>query len=116
MKPIDLYNRIPESETNDINMVKGSAYNHIPEIDEYVWFDEKTIAKNDKIKIYILKYFDFDGRRFWRLATVWFEGKPVMIIRNAGREGDDHRSRFVTNETLYKQMVEFIKTLMPVEF
>ena len=114
MKPQELYKREPEKVERDINYLFGCYYNFLPEIENpYTWIDPKD-AKDIEVKIY--KFFDFDGRRFWKLASVWYKGKPVMITRNAGREGDDHATRFVTDESLYKKMVEYIKTLLPVEF
>jgi hypothetical protein len=118
MKPIDLYNREPELIDNDINILRGCYYNHIPEIDETMcqFFDKESVAKNNRIKIKIYKDFNFDGRRFWRLASIWLDDKPVMIIQNAGREGDDHEERFITNKELYVEMIKFIQTLVPSQF
>jgi hypothetical protein len=116
MKPQELYDREPEKVDGDFNYLFGHYYNFMPEItDFYGWVDYEKI-ENPRIEIKILKDFDFDGRRFWKLATVWFDGKPIMITRNAGREGDDHATRFVTDEKRYKKMVEYVKTLLPVEF
>jgi hypothetical protein len=44
-----------------------------------------------------------DSRRYWELCTAWFDNQPFMIIRRAGREGDDHKSRFITNVGLFQQ-------------
>jgi hypothetical protein len=38
-----------------------------------------------------------------------------MIIRNAGREGDDHVSRFVTDRARYIEMVAHILSLQKVK-
>jgi len=38
-----------------------------------------------------------------------------MIIQNAGREGDDHRRRFVTDKEKYKEMIKYIRTLLESE-
>lgn len=112
MKAIDLYNMTPESETNELGYLKGFYYDHIPEIQESLWGYETT---NEKIVIKTIKDFDFDGRRCWTLRTVWFEGNPVMILQNAGREGDDHRERYITNITLYEQMLSYMKSLIGTE-
>lgn len=114
MKPQELYKREPESVESDINYLFGHYYNFLPEIENFYGWIEPENIKDIEVKIY--KDFDFDGRRFWKLASVWYKGKPVMITRNAGREGDDHATRFVTDEELYKLMVKYIKTLLPVEF
>lgn len=35
-----------------------------------------------------------------------------MIIRNAGREGDDFCDRFITDYKLYQDMVKYLATLI----
>lgn len=112
MKAIDLYSMTPESETNELGYLKGFYYDHIPEIEESLWGYEES---NEHVVIKTIKDFDFDGRRCWTLRTVWFKGNPVMILQNAGREGDDHRERYITNISLYEQMVSYIKTLIESE-
>lgn len=116
MKPSELYNRTPKSTTGDISILRSYSYNHVPEIEDYFNNNGDLEDKNTKIQIKIYKHFDYDFRRFWRLASVWFEGKPVMIIQNAGREGDDHKKRFITDESAYISMVQYIKSLLPVLF
>jgi hypothetical protein len=54
----------------------------------------------------------YDGRRTWTLRTVWFEGVPFMIVQNAGREGNDHNDRFITNVAQYKKFVAAIQALL----
>jgi len=115
MKPSELYAITPESETNDISLIKGSWTDHLPELNYVDYFDDSVIEKNNKIKIKILKDLNIDGRRGWRLLTVWFEGKPVMITQNAGRELTDHHQRFVTDENLYKQMISYLREITPFE-
>jgi hypothetical protein len=114
MKPIELYNIKPMSVTTDLNILHGCTYNHIPEIIINNVLDEEIIKKNDKISIKIYKNLSIDERRFWLLASVWFEDKPVMIIQNAGREGDDHKERFITDEKLYIKMINYIKIIIPL--
>lgn len=100
----------PESihtgESTDWDDWWGVYHNHIPEVDQWAKYDD-----TDRIEMQILKYFNFDGRRIWKLATVWFDGSPIMIIQNAGREGDDHVARFITDRSGYYDMVRHIMTL-----
>lgn len=51
-------------------------------------------------------------RRIWRLAGVYFDGKPVMIIQNAGREGDDFRARIVTDVDSYRKLIQYLGRLL----
>jgi len=121
MTPNELYKRVPEkivlaiepaSEFFGGGYLEGFYYNHVPEID-----GQSKYNPSDRIKCYIYKDFDFDGRRFWRLAAIWFDDKPIMIVQNAGREGDDHSERFITNWEGYCEMVQHIMSLrIPDEF
>lgn len=109
-----------ESQSVDIGigMLFGFYFNHIEEMDNLV-SDYDSYKHNvdhsifTKIEVRIIKHFNFDYRRFWRLATVWFEGSPVMVIQNAGREGDDHRERFITDPEAFKRMLSYISSLVP---
>lgn len=111
----ELYARKPEYiTTNIIEYLYGCYYNHLaPFID--IQYDEnikKELLKQDKIEIHVYKHYDFDGRRFWRLSAVKFENDFVMIIQNAGREGDDHSERFITNIDKFKEMIKYIRNLI----
>lgn len=114
MKAVDLYARAPESVTNELQDLFGCYYSHISELNcESVDAIRFMGLSSPLIEIRTLKYFNYDSRRFWRLATVWFSGLPVMIIQNAGREGDDHAKRFITDADTYKLMVKHIQSLIP---
>lgn len=115
MKPRELYKRKPERIDKDINCLYGCYYNHVPEIEDFshgVYIED---GLNKRIEIHYYKDFCFDGRRTWVLAAVKFDDKFVMIIQNAGREGDDHTARFITNKNRYIKMVKYIKSIIPVE-
>lgn len=123
MTPNELYNRTPEQTDTDINMLIGCYYNHIPEIsdtDLFLGSDkisaiQEQLTWSQKVQIKYYKKHCFDGRRVWILASVWFDGSPVMIIQNAGREGDDWAERFITDPHQYVQMVKYINSLIPFE-
>ena len=108
MKAKDLYEMTPTEVTKNLSILKGCYYDFVPEVD----VDWIGGLDNQKIEIKTIKHFDFDYRRFWALNTVWFEESPVMVIQNPGREGDDHSERFITSETLYKSMVEYLNSLI----
>lgn len=108
MKASELYLLEPESTSKCLGVLKGFYYDHLPEVEECLLGLQ---GKNNKVEIKTLKDFYFDERRCWSLRTVWFEGKPFMIIQNAGREGDDHRQRFITDVETYKKFVDYAKSL-----
>ena len=114
MTPAALYERKPESVDHTVGILNGFYYNHVPELEGDILPYEDP---NKRVQIRYYKNFDFDGRRFWRLASVWYETKdcgwkPFMIIQNAGRAGDDHRKRFVTDAALYKEAARYLKTIV----
>lgn len=94
----------------DAHILKGYDYDHVPEA-QLDWGIPSELSF-PCIEVRILKDFDFDARRFWRLATVWFEGGSVMVIQNAGREGDDHAKRFITNSDAFNKMCRYIETIV----
>jgi hypothetical protein len=103
MTPNELYARQDFETSYDLDLLTPcNGYStHIPEVgDAFYGFNEQS-----EVSFRVYKDFDFDGRRFWRLASVWIGERPVMIIQNAGREGTDHHSRFITDETAYRNLI-----------
>ena len=100
----------------------GFLEHHIPDIDTFN-FDFTDNEKTKHIEIRYYKNFDFDGRRYWALAGVFFNEvnnaaarqEPVMILQNAGREGDDHNERFITNEDGYLRMMKYLRSCMDTD-
>jgi hypothetical protein len=114
MKPNDLYAMTPESVERGIDSLAGCYYNHLDGsgLDQFAL--GQITGDTSRVQIRTLKYWCFDGRRIWSLATVWFDEKPVMVIQNAGREGDDHSRRFITDFPRFCEMCAFLQSLVPV--
>ena len=129
MKASELYAREPEKEFHPfspdsteewarhpsvlLDHFIGCYYNHLaPDINVY---ELDGINRSTAVVIKVYKDFNFDGRRFWRLASVWFNGKPVMIMQNAGREGDDWAERFITDHLTFIEMLNHIRGLFRYE-
>jgi hypothetical protein len=115
MTPRELYLKSlesPESISNDVSILMGCYYDHIKESGIDLGTHETLNA--EMVEIRMLKDFCYDGRRIWRLATVWFDKKPIMVIQNAGREGDDHAKRFITDVGNFKKMVSYIRYIYDV--
>lgn len=106
MTPKELLAREPESIENDFAYLVGFRYNFVPEALDQP--DQLVETTSERIEIRIFKHFDFDQRRFWRLAAVYFDGKPVMITQNAGREGDDHAHRYLLDEPVYRELIGYL--------
>ena len=127
MNPNDLYAREPEKEFHPFSEANpalqhpsvlleyfiGVYYNHLaPDIDPYAI---TGINRSTQVVIKVLRDFHFDHRRFWRLSTVWFNNAPVMIIQNAGREGDDFKKRYITDPDKFIEMLNHIRGLFRYE-
>lgn len=115
MTPNQLYNQTPESVSNEISILTGCYYCHIPELEAQLIELGLSTLESSRIQIKYHKNHCFDGRRVWILASVWLDNKPVMIIQNAGREGDDWVRRIVTDHQLYTDMVEHIQSILPTQ-
>ena len=116
MKPAELYQREPIRSDSDLTVLFGCHFDHMPEAGAEYWRIEGVEMKSERLEIRYYKDHHYDGRRIWRLASVWFDGEPFMVIQNAGREGDDHAARFITNVEQYKQAVIYVKSLLPPAF
>lgn len=124
MKPSELLKRTPESVVYPLELdnefenkwkffayFQGSYYDHLQELDV---IDDTVVAikKSLDIRIDVYKDFCYDGRRTWRLCSVYWKETPVMIIQNAGREGDDYTNRFILNREKYIEMIECLRDLI----
>jgi hypothetical protein len=90
--------------------------NHVDEssLSDYNCYDI-PVENNTRIEIRVIKDFSYDGRRCWRLHTVWFDGQPVMVIQNAGKEGVDYVNRCITNGVLFLSMCNYINGLLQLD-
>jgi len=89
-----------------IQLLRTSYVNHVPEIPKnYCQLFKGTI---EEFEVRVLVSFRKDYRRYWRLSTVWYQDHPVMVIGNAGREGDDSSVRFVTDVDRYGVLIKAI--------
>lgn len=103
MKPSELYSLCPTNRSNDIYLLSK----HIPEVDFH------RIDKYASLDLECRFYADhcFDGERIWRLFSVWFKNNPFMICQEAGRDGKDYTDSFVTNNSIYRDVVCYLMTL-----
>lgn len=97
-------------EDNDVSVLMGCYYSYLDDnIDRYS-LDHEALKLQERVKIKYYKDFCFDGRRVWRLYSVWLDNQLVMLCKNAGREGDDHSGFVIFNAELYKNLNAFILT------
>lgn len=117
MRPSELYQRTPERVDSDLSVLFGCYFNHMPETGiNDGWRLAGNNVSSERVQIRYYKDHNYDGRRIWRLASIWFDDEPFMIIQNAGREGDDHSARFITDLPRYMQAVAYVKSILPPRF
>lgn len=106
----ELLNYPVEKESSDVFVLMGFYYNHLYQDINRDNLDYDELLKQTRVKIKYYKDFCFDGRRVWKLYSVWLDDKLVMVCKNAGREGDDHTGNAVFDKELYKELNAFIKS------
>jgi hypothetical protein len=108
--PAQLYARTPKRAAREVGRLKGFYYNHVsPELTEWDALPYEDPGKRVELRFY--EDHNVDHRRNWVLASVWLDGRPFMIVQNAGREGDDHAKRFITDAATYVEAARYLKSL-----
>jgi len=102
----DLYNMKPSRVFYDLYHFVGT---HVQEIDSFFDMDHAGAEATKRIEIRQLAYDCPDGRRTWELDTIWFDGKPVMVVNSSGRDGDEYSERFITDAEGFASMVRFLQ-------
>jgi hypothetical protein len=108
--PNDLY-ALPAEKHGPLSYLVSTEHTFIPEVGG--WSPDIENVISDRVRIDVIKEAELDSRRIWRLSTVRLDGEPVMILQNAGREGDDHYSRLVTDADRYQRMIAHLLELVP---
>lgn len=91
-------------------LVEFFDHDEVSDKDGIYRIEEKAL--NEKISVKDIVNYCFDGRRVWVLKSLWFDNKPFAIMQEAGREGDDHRDRYISNAEVFKECVDFINSLL----
>ncbi len=110
MNANEIYERArdnPDDITCHLNL-SGCYYDHFPDVHADIKYE---MPEQYRIQERGVFYFDFDGRRIWSLSTFWLDREPFMITQNAGREGDDHARRFITDIPRYQSAVSYLNSL-----
>jgi hypothetical protein len=83
---------------------RGLNHSVIEQLKAEARFDVRCIA-----------YRRHDDRRYISMYSFWFDGKPVMLTQNAGREGDDFRRRMITDEALFKDLCHYLHSRLVLD-
>ena len=107
----ELLKEKPQKIDNDLGILFGSHYSHVPEIAEFN-HGHFYGCVSPRIEIVYYHYRQWDYRRYQALYGVRLDGFMVMICQNAGREGDDSHKRFVINGSLYRELVCYLQSII----
>lgn len=110
MTPAEIYALPSEHVTSDITSLLRCSWHHMYELGQELGWRYAEFESTERLEIRTVKYYCYDGRRTWVLRTVWLDEKPVMIVQNAGRESDDHVARYITDETLFRELVAYVRS------
>jgi len=108
MTPQDIYDSAQLSSSFDLYYIDFEYF--VPEAMEVVYHLSNVV--NTRVMIVSHAKVHIDYRRYHEITSIWFDGVPVMVCTHAGREGDDHSERFITDEKTYKKLVEYLKSLI----
>ena len=108
MTPREVY-EMAVVETETAEELNGCYYNHAPEI-AALRINWAAVDATKRLDLRVHALGRVDIRRYHRLMSVWFDGSPVMMCQNAGREGDDYHRRWVTDVPGYLRMLHFLAT------
>lgn len=114
MKPSEIYALPFELNNWPLGTLTDGWHNHLPEVGDTVYFDFYfDLPPNSPLQVrtHIDPY--IDGERCCHIGSAWFDGKPVMIFRHAGRSGHDRYDRFITDTVGFDKMLQYIRSLMP---
>lgn len=75
--------------------------------------DLDVVEAEKRIEVRELVNHDFDGRRVWMLRTIWFDGKPVMVVSASGRDADEYHDRWITDGNQYADMIRYLRSFTP---
>lgn len=93
---------------NAVYWLVGCYFNHLPEAGDSWEYNIPADADLSTLEWHEFGSIYIDHRRYHSLAGIKFRGEWVMIITNAGREGDDHSERFVLNPDLITNLATTI--------
>lgn len=94
----------------DCYKLNGCYFNHIRELLDYN-NGELNHFYVGGLRVKTLAHHAYDSRRFWDLSFVYYKDVPIMLIQNAGREGDDHAIRYIFNLEKYKECIEDLSVI-----
>lgn len=112
MSPEELFRLTPLRTTRELHELHHTAVPELGIYSESDLYPDRLSRPNLLVQINTYAEYIQDHRRYWRTCGVLFDKNPMMILVNAGREGDDYYERYILDAVLYKQMIIYVKSLM----
>jgi hypothetical protein len=72
---------------------------------------------DNQVRVNLRTHFSpyIDGTRHATMQSIWFDDKPVMIVKHGGRPDREHSHRYITDLPAYKEMVGYLKSMEEIE-
>lgn len=89
-----------------------------PEVSDFDIRDEDLLQRLDnqgRMQVKLVGHDNGDGYRYATLATIWYNGCPVMIVQEAGRGGRDHQRRWITDVLEYKALCIYLRSQITID-
>lgn len=96
-------------------VLRDDWFLEIPDVNNRISDVLEELEKEGRLKVKCLVDVYIDYRRYAAMHTVWFDELPVFVVQNAGREGNDHFNRWVTDLPRYVQLLNYLQSKIPLE-
>jgi hypothetical protein len=94
-------------------VVRSSWFPEIANMDEVLYgppAQALDAARRFEVRQVICE--DMDYERSASLHTLWFDGTPVAIVRNAGRGEQDEERRWITNWSMFDDLCSHVRRVV----
>ena len=114
MTPNELYQAPWFDKHHHIEWLVGNNYTHVPEVTADSGYGRCLPRIDTGALVTVRDHAErwHDPRRSSILRSVWFRDRPIMICANAGREGEGHVRRWVTDLHGYVDMCQYLRSIL----
>jgi hypothetical protein len=105
----DVYN-LGEKVDITTGVVRSSWFPEIADMDEVVYgFPANALDASGRFEVRQVIGEDLDYERSVSMHTLWFDGSPVAIVRNAGRGEKDDERRWITDRNKFDALISHVR-------
>lgn len=112
--PNDLYSKTEYSKGTLDSLVDYTDRSLLEEVDFETSVSTFSLYNSppERVEIRLVRDHNFDSKCVWVLGTVWFDSLPVMVFQRAGRYGESHRERFITDTPRFVEMCKYLTAFL----